>query len=178
MNVASAGVQVLRRARRGERGFTLIELGIVIAVIAVLATVVLMGRGFIDASRQTKLVEALDAVQKAASTVAGLQGGTLTTSTANEMGGLNTRVLIPSGAPWTVSTGFQITDVRFQAAAAGVANRVLIRSLVPSATAGLDFVTAASRSQNFVGDGSTVGTLVCSTVALGSTTTPNVCFNL
>lgn len=50
---------------RREDGFSLIELGIVVAVIAVLATVVIMGRGYTAAARVTKANELVNVTQRA-----------------------------------------------------------------------------------------------------------------
>jgi prepilin-type N-terminal cleavage/methylation domain-containing protein len=58
-----------------ERGFSLIELGIVVAVIAILATVVLVGRGFLQSSRVSKMVEVVDTIAKGMATYAGTNGG-------------------------------------------------------------------------------------------------------
>lgn len=65
----------MRSRKRSSRGFTLIELGIVIGVIAVLATIVIVGRGFLVQSRVSKVIEAIDNVQKAAKVYAGTTGG-------------------------------------------------------------------------------------------------------
>ena len=97
------------RLARGVRGFSLIELGIVIAVIAVLAAVVIFGRGFIVASRVSKLVEAANTVRKGASTYAGLMGGSLNPAETPQSGivKLANRQLLPPLIPatntWVVS---------------------------------------------------------------------------
>ena len=84
------------RGRRKQRGFSLIELGIVVAVIAVLATVVLVGRGFLQSSRVSKMVEVLDTINKGVSTYAGTWGGKLNTGAGNLMPSLISRKLIPN----------------------------------------------------------------------------------
>ena len=52
---------------RGQRGFSLIELGVV-AVIAVLASVVLFGRGYINAARTKNTMDLVQAIRTAAQT--------------------------------------------------------------------------------------------------------------
>lgn len=52
--------------RRGGRGFSLVEMGIVIAVIAVLVGVVIGGMGFISAARKSKALEQVLTIRKAA----------------------------------------------------------------------------------------------------------------
>jgi prepilin-type N-terminal cleavage/methylation domain-containing protein len=104
------------RTRKNQRGFSLIELGIVIAVIAVLTTVVLVGRGFILSARTSKVVEALDSIAKSNKVYAGQFGGVFPTTDNDIMNNLSTRMLLPAGNGWTPVTGFSFARVR---AAAG-----------------------------------------------------------
>ncbi|MEO0812378.1 MAG: type II secretion system protein [Myxococcota bacterium] len=55
----------LKSRSHSDTGFTLIELGIVIGVIAIMATVVFTARGFIDASRVGTTIQTVEAVRKA-----------------------------------------------------------------------------------------------------------------
>jgi len=59
----------------GAAGFTLVELGIVIGVIATLATTVLLGTGFLDASRTAKVCENVAAVRRGTSFYFAQSGG-------------------------------------------------------------------------------------------------------
>lgn len=67
----------MRKRVKKSRGFTLIELGIVIAVIAVLAIVVLAGTGFMQSSRLGKANDFVGKLQDAIATLSGRRGGTL-----------------------------------------------------------------------------------------------------
>jgi prepilin-type N-terminal cleavage/methylation domain-containing protein len=51
--------------RRAQAGFSLIELGIVIAVIAVLAGVVIFGKGYLDAAKKKAAVDLVLAIRSA-----------------------------------------------------------------------------------------------------------------
>jgi len=56
----------LRREKlrqRSRAGFSLVELGIVIAVIAVLASVVMVGKGYLDAAKEKAAVDLVQAIR-------------------------------------------------------------------------------------------------------------------
>jgi prepilin-type N-terminal cleavage/methylation domain-containing protein len=167
------------KAYVSERGFTLIELGIVIAVIAVLATVVLFGRGFIQAARASKTSEGLDVVRKGANTIAGIQGGVITSSATgtNEMGGVLARGLIPNN-PYTTATGFSIHSVVFGNNANATNSVVAISFASPDSQTGLDLRAAAYRDLATAHNNADAFASMpsCTTAAASSSTV--VCFNL
>jgi prepilin-type N-terminal cleavage/methylation domain-containing protein len=155
-----------RRRRRHPRGFSLIELGIVIAVIAVLATVVIFGRGFIAAGRITKAVEATDVIRKGASTLSGLAGGTLTPAGGAELTNLQNRNLVPQlvGGAWIVSgdqnnpaDNIAITDVRFgqvnNPATNLASNAVGINVRTPTPAMAADIWNATVNDRNRIANG-------------------------
>lgn len=182
---------VRRSSRRSRRGFSLIELGIVIAVISVLAAVVIFGRGFILAARVTKAVDASNTLRKAASTFAGLNGGSLQNfSTTSQLTALSQRALIPplpaGQTSWTVSgaagtpDAIAITDVRFgqTAGASGQGNAIAIRITTPTAAMAQDVLRAVTDDKNLITNGPTVG-LACANPTVPITgTTVVLCFFL
>jgi prepilin-type N-terminal cleavage/methylation domain-containing protein len=169
------------RGRRAQRGFSLIELGIVVAVIAVLAAVVLVGRGFLNSARVSKVTEGIGVTKKAAATVAGLQGGRFpVTSTGNELGGLSQRQLVPAltNSVWQLQGAeFAITDVRFQSA--GDRNCVAVTYTVPAGFLA-DSFKQLQTDPNFMAScaGTQVGGLTCATSAPTSGTSAIACFAL
>ena len=84
----------MKRVKR-SRGFTLIELGIVIAVIAVLAVVVLAGTGFMESSRLGKANDFVGKLQDGISTTAGRRGGQLDAGLGACPAALLARTLVP-----------------------------------------------------------------------------------
>lgn len=168
-----------RSARRSRRGFSLIELGIVIAVIAVLAAVVIFGRGFILAARVTKAVDATNTLRKAGATIAGLNGGSFGTamfSGGSQLKALSDRNLIPplaANTPWTVSgdpnsqDAIKITDVRFSEIN-GVGNAVAIKVTCVSGAMATDIMRAVMDDKNVVTTAAAIGNVTC-TPALAAT---------
>jgi prepilin-type N-terminal cleavage/methylation domain-containing protein len=182
---------------RAERGFSLIELGIVIAVIAVLAAVVIFGRGFINSARITQGVNAANSVRKGASSYAGLQGGTLpsagTAGQADDIVTLGNRSLLPvQVSPWYVSgssanqsDSVQITKINMGTAGNlvnGVTlqqNAVAISYTMPSPTMAADLYTAVQNDPNFVKNGAEIGSApsACAS-AVPTTASVVICFYL
>ncbi len=180
--------------RTESRGFTLIELGIVIAVIAVLATVVIFGLGFLQGSRVTKTTEAVNAIRKAASTFAGLSGGTVGQSTANEITPLVQRGLLPQSAStgtWLVTgsgtNAFTVTAVQFgqDMTVTPSQNSTVIRITTPNVTTAVDVWrqfrgtgATVANDPNLIMNTPTIGTLPCPGNTVPTSNVATLCFHL
>ncbi len=172
------------KTRRLESGFTLIELGIVIAVIAVLATAVLVGRGFIMSARVGKVVEAIDTVVKAANTYAGQTGGVLPASASTDLlGVLQDRNLVPieqggtRGAwqPLGAGGGWVISGARHEASG----QNWLLQITCPDLQRCQDVFNAkASDPTTITGGSLDINSLSCHTAAPSSGTGLQLCFRL
>ncbi|HEY3451480.1 MAG TPA: prepilin-type N-terminal cleavage/methylation domain-containing protein [Myxococcales bacterium] len=180
------------RLRRHARGFSLIELGIVIAVIAVLAAVVIFGRGFIAAGRVSKAVEGFNSIRKAGATLAGLRGGSFSGSAAgNEITGMGKRGLLslpnPADTTWTmaggpdVGTAFVAQDIQFGTitynSVVGV-NAVAIKLKAPDGTAAEDVWNSVTNDKNFIDKGATIGSLNCTSTRPTTQDVNIYCFKL
>lgn len=182
--------QKLMRLRRHPKGFSLIELGIVIAVIAVLAAVVIFGRGFIAAGRVSKTVEGFNTIRKAGTTLAGLRGGSfkdpLQDSVINSMGKRGLLALeSETASQWTMAgsgaTAFIATNINFATLAnvggnTGV-NAVAIALKAPDQVAAEDVWYSVEKDQNLIRTPAVIGSLNCTTTV---PTSPNAvfCFKL
>lgn len=155
--------------RRSRRGFSLVELGIVIAVIAVLAAVVIFGRGFISAARVTKAVDASNTARKAASTFAGTSGGAFRATAANQLNIFADRGLlppVPAGGAWTVSgdpgspDAIAVQGLFIGQLARGTQQSNIIRMQIqfPNNTMAVDYVSSVQNDNNFSGAGNVAGT--------------------
>ncbi|MGC4120214.1 MAG: prepilin-type N-terminal cleavage/methylation domain-containing protein [Myxococcales bacterium] len=180
----------LLRLRRHPRGFSLIELGIVIAVIAVLAAVVIFGRGFISAGRVSKCVEGFNTIRKAGTTLAGLRGGAFNTaSAANEITGMGKRGLLPlekdTDTTWTMAgsgtTAFTAQQIYFATVNVGGntgVNAVAIQLKAPDGVASEDVWNSIENDKNHIKTATTIGALNCTTTRPTSTDTNVFCFKL
>lgn len=185
-----------RRRRRHPRGFSLIELGIVIAVIAVLAAVVIFGRGFISAGRVTKAVEASNTIRKSASTYAGLLGGSLRANPPNtsQLTTLQQRGLLPAlnAGAWIVSgsvqalpDAIQVTNLRLGQIPNPnnnnqPTNAVAVTYQTPNGSLPADIFTAVGDDTNLIRNNGTVdGSPNCASAAPGiPSQTVTICFFL
>lgn len=178
-------VRSSRMSRASERGFSLIELGIVIAVIAVLASVVIVGRGFINSSRTGKAAEALSTIRKAGAVYT---SNMTVQSPSSEIDALQRRDLLPrtaadpqgANATWTMTgsgtTAFKVTSVMFGQIGNGWG--VFITVVTPEITMAEDLVKLVSADPNFK-DGGQVANQNCQSIAAKVTTQNiNLCFKL
>jgi prepilin-type N-terminal cleavage/methylation domain-containing protein len=136
------------------RGFTLIELGIVIGVMAILATVVLMGKGFIDAAKQTKAMQTINSLVSASRTYAKQVNGGVSYETVSLLcmgpdlasGGVacGTNIL-PSA---TVENPWGLADCEFGVQVESIVpfTSVIVSICVPNGTVGLEMNTAFASS--------------------------------
>lgn len=102
--------------RMGRRGFTLLELGIVVAVAVVLASVVIVGKGFIRGGRTAKAMDAVDIIRKGAATLAVKTGGRFAAISSNsELPQLSGRFIPDLGGNpfWEPVPGVQIDNVQW-----------------------------------------------------------------
>jgi prepilin-type N-terminal cleavage/methylation domain-containing protein len=94
--------------RAAQRGFSLIELGIVLAVIAVLAAIVVMGVGQISSAKEHNAVKLVGAIQVAARTYAAREKKGLAFSSIGSLGsyGLpDSQKVDPWGGTPSISAG-------------------------------------------------------------------------
>ena len=178
------------RIGRHARGFSLIELGIVIAVIAVLASVVIFGRGFITAGRVSKAVEGINTIRKAGSAYAGLQGGYLQNSTINEVQALGQRSLIPLKTPtdtkWTIAGDpastdkFEVVDIRFgqYVLNAQSQNAVAIIVTTPNMVQAEDLWNSSQKDPNYIKTAAMIGGQSCAGLTKPAAQRVILCFAL
>ncbi len=170
--------------RRMRRGFSLVELGIVIAVIAVLAAVVIFGRGFISAARITKAVDAANTARKAASTFAGTSGGAFRPNANSQLQVLSDRGLLPpvAAGAWTVSgdpnspDAIAVTGLFLGQSLRGTQNSNVIRLTIvfPSITMAQDYMSSVQNDNNFA-TGNVVN-VACTAAGGANAATVQSCF--
>jgi prepilin-type N-terminal cleavage/methylation domain-containing protein len=127
-----------------KRGFTVIELGIVIGIIAVLATVVFMGRGMIESARVGNGVQMFNDIRKASRSLALRANGGAAFNFGAPLGPLSLAALQaqnllpnPYPSPWNAGIGVQALN----------ATTIRIGICVPTAVLATDF-DASLRSMN------------------------------
>lgn len=146
----------MRKRVKGSRGFTLIELGIVIAVIAVLAVVVLAGTGFMESSRLGKANDFVGKLQDSIATLAGRRGGQLT-----GLGGCPAELLARSLTPPNFNVpGQVIPNWGFNCAFAGPTSYT-ITVTAENPTAGADLVAMHTTNPTCAVAGGAVVTFTC-----------------
>ena len=146
--------------RHREHGFTIIELGIVIAVVAILATVVLAGRGFVLAARTSKAVESVGVVLRAARVYAGNTGGAFpgTASTAL-LNALRDREMLSGGNGWSPVAEWTFNGARHDSGG----TEFLLDVTCPTARHCTDMWNNVSTNErvSLITDGRTINGLAC-----------------
>ena len=133
----------LNSSKYKPRGFTLIELGIVIGVMAILATVVLMGKGFIDSAKQTKAMQTINSLISASRTYAKQENGGVSYDNVT-IDAMATANILPSATvenPWNLTCG-----AGGGVDATGAGDSVTVSICVPNGTVGFEMNTAFASS--------------------------------
>ena len=105
--------KISKQLRKGQECFTLIELGVAIAVICVLSTGIMVGKGLLDSSRVTTAANGIAALKKALVANAMYNGGSLQGQNMDELADRN---FIPP----LVNGALQLSGERFTVSAMGV----------------------------------------------------------
>ena len=166
-----------RRSVSGCKGFTLIELGIVVAAISLLASGVMAGKGFMDAAKITKAVDAVDKTRLAVETYVARRGGVWQESEFLEQGdyftALTDRHLVPE-MPWNVGD-MEVSVAMYVANAAYDAVIIQVSGPSTNITAMFDRFQSHQLFSNFLPSSPNICTQYDS-VAAGPNSTALFCF--
>ena len=154
--------------QKNEKGFTLIELGIVVAVISVLAAVVMAGSGFVSTGKLGKAVEGVNTLKKASMAFAGRMGGEFPSDPAG-LSVLETRGLITelNDGVWEMAPGYNVTDLALSHA--NGTNEIVMTVTFPDLASGQDLHTNLSDGPGYTTEGD------CAPPSGGDTYT-NICY--
>ena len=121
------------KLRENQEGFTLIELGIVVAVIAVLAVSVMVGQGFIQSSHMSKATQGIHMLKKSVVNYAGLQGGEMPDQAGalTELENLN-YIRLDDGILSLAGNKFIVSDLELKEGSTSAPEQMIIQIEVPS----------------------------------------------